>query len=43
MLIVPGIGGYPYQQIAVNSTSMFVSVCLGDAANGVTGVMEACI
>ena len=26
MLTVPGINGYPYQQIAVNSTSMFVSV-----------------
>ena len=43
MLTVPGINGYPYQQIAVNSTSMFVSVCLGDVANGSTGELEACI
>ena len=43
MLTVPGISGYPYQQIAVKSTSMFVSVYLGDVANGDTGVLEACI
>ena len=28
MFTVPGIFGYPYQQIAVNSTSMFVTVVL---------------
>ena len=43
MFIVPGISGYPYQQIAVNSTSRFVTVCLGDIANGVTRVFESCI
>ena len=43
MPTVPDISGYLYQKIAVNSTSMVVSVCLGDVANCVTGVLEACI
>ena len=43
MFTVPGISEYPYQQIAVNSASMFVTVCLGDVANGVTVVLESCI
>ena len=43
MFTVHSISGYQYQQIAVYSTSMFVIVCLGDVANGVTGVSESCI
>ena len=37
---VPGIIGYIYQQIDVNSTSMFVTICIGGVANGIEGVWE---
>ena len=32
-----------YQQFAVNSTSMFDTIFLGNVANGVTGVLGSCI
>ena len=39
---VPGIIGYIYiyQQIDVNSTLTFVTICIGGLANGVEGVLE---
>ena len=37
---VPGIIGYIYQQIDVNSTSMFITICIGGVANGIEGVLE---
>ena len=43
MFTVPGISGYLNQQIAVNITSMFDTICLGDVANGVIRVLESCI
>ena len=42
-LIVPGIIGYPYQQIDVNSMSTFVTICVSGVANGVKGVLESFI
>ena len=37
---VPGIIGCIYQQIDVNNTSMFVTICIGCVVNGVEGVLE---
>ena len=40
MFTVPDINGYIYQQIDVNSTLTFVTICIGGVANGVEGVLE---
>ena len=36
----PGIIGCIYQQIDVNSISMFITICVGGVTNGVEGVLE---
>ena len=40
MFTVLGIIGYIYQQIDVNSTLTFVTICIGGVANGAEGVLE---
>ena len=40
MFTVPRIIRYIYQQMDVNSTLTFVTICIRGVANGVEGVLE---